>query len=242
MHLGCHLVEPAADVLAVGDGSGGSLGRVGRVPGLHRGGELRRDLVALAPDLQPLLLAVRRGAPVCLAVAVGVAPALLRLLDVLGRVVLAEHLEHLGGGQVDAHLVCLQGLRHGRGHGLQPLDPGQQLAVLGPQLVAGGRARAVGGDQRRHLLEVEAELPPGQHPLQPGHVDRRVGAVAVGRPPARRQQPDLVVVVQGAHGDSRQPCDLPHGVGLLVHARDARTSRHVQGQPLKVRRRRRGGG
>jgi hypothetical protein len=42
---------------------------------------------------------------VCLAVAVGVAPALLRLLDVLGRVVLPEHLEHLGRGQVDAHLV-----------------------------------------------------------------------------------------------------------------------------------------
>ncbi len=62
------------------------------------------------------------------------------------------------------------------------------------------------------LLEAEAEPAVQQHLLQPVHVVQVVDPVARRGAAGRGQQPDPVVVVQGAHRDPGEGRQLTHRV------------------------------
>lgn len=93
---------------------------------------------------------------------------------------------------------------------LQLPDPGGQQFVLAAQVRARVRVRVV--EQRRDLLEREAELPVEQDLLQPVEVGVAVAPVARVAAAARDEQADVVVVVQCAHRHSGETGDLSHGV------------------------------
>jgi hypothetical protein len=66
-------------------------------------------------------------------------------------------------------------------------------------------------DQALDLLQGEAQLTPDQDLLQPGQVLVAVEPVTGLRAPARTEQADLVVVVQGPDGDAGQAGKLAYG-------------------------------
>ena len=89
----------------------------------------------------------------------------------------------------------------------QPTLQGGQRADLlldTGEMASHGRGRAVLGlQQRPDLLERQPEAPEREQPVQPLHVGRPIQAVAAARAFGRRQQPELVVVVQRADGHAR---------------------------------------
>jgi hypothetical protein len=114
------------------------------------------------------------------------------------------------------------------------LDRGQQRAdarlplpqqpVLAPQVVV---YVCLGvGEHRGDVREREAELPVEEDLAQSAQVVLGVQAVARLAAPARRQQPDGVAVVQGAHRHVRQARELTNRV--LGHGSDCRPSRSVR--------------
>jgi hypothetical protein len=97
---------------------------------LHHCGERPGDRVRLRTDAEPVVFAVRRRALRGLAVGIGVAPSLLGLRRMLGRIVVSEDVEHLIGCQPDAHRVCLPGFLDGSKQLDQALGPLGQQRVL----------------------------------------------------------------------------------------------------------------
>jgi hypothetical protein len=67
-------------------------------------------------------------------------------------------------------------------------------------------------DQLGYVGESEAKLAVEQDLLQPPQVVIVVTAVSRARAPGRRQQSDLVIVMQGPDADAGQPGDLAHRV------------------------------
>lgn len=147
-----------------------------------------------------------------LAVGVGLAPALLRLLGVPRRVVVAEDLEHLLRVELDAHLLCLHYLLDRDDHPVQPLHPlGQQL-VLSAQVIQRLDVGVV--EQLRDLAQPERQLPVADDLSQPFPV--AVLPVSGGGAVARRQQADLVMVVQRAHRHAGPRGDLSDRVAHVA--------------------------
>jgi hypothetical protein len=128
----------------------------------------------------------------------------------------------------------------------QPVQGGPAAVQLGAgrldlgQLVANQAGRVDPGvEADRDRLQAETEVAQGQHLVQPDQVGLGVLAVAGRAALARRQQPDVVPVVQGADGQAGGLGHLadPQGCGL-VHADPActLTSRQVQAPEFPVRR------
>ena len=67
------------------------------------------------------------------------------------------------------------------------------------------------------LAEREAELAQREQPVQALHVGRRVQAVPAVRALGRHEQPEPVVVVQGADGHARGLRQLADPVLLVAH-------------------------
>ncbi len=225
MHRGRALVERPADVQAVLLRRPDGLRARGRQAGAVRRGVRREHAVRLRLDSLPVLLAIRRRTAIRLAVRVGLAPTLPHLVGVLRRVVLAEDLEHLLGGQLDPHPVCLHRPFQRRDDPSQPLHLVGQRRMPAAEVVDGVDGRVV--EQRGDLLEREAELAVGEYLLQSLQVVVAVVPVARGGAPARRDQADLVVVVQRPHRHPRCAGDFAdrpaHRPAPFDHlARDAR--------------------
>ena len=100
------------------------------------------------------------------------------------------------------------------------LEPHEMLEVFGEQdpTQYAAEAEQRWGDteayrqsqQRTDLVQAEPELAVGEHALQPAEVVGAVDAVPGSRAAAGHQQPDLLPVVERAHGDARRRSDLPH--------------------------------
>lgn len=209
MHLVGARVEGAVDLRAVGFGGVHGLDGVGRQPGGHGVDQGAHRGLALGPDPDPVLLRVARGAAGGLAVGVRVAPALLGLGGVLVGVERAEDLEALLGRERDVHLVGLHGEGDGVGQALHSLDAGAEQRLLAAKVDEGV---GVGIRERvPDLVQAELELPVEQDPLQPLDVGVPVPAIPGLGAARRAQQPDRVVVVEGADRDARQPGDGAHG-------------------------------
>ncbi len=73
------------------------------------------------------------------------------------------------------------------------------------------------GQDPGDVLQREAECPVVQDLLQPLEIRQRVDAVPGGVPPARREQADLVIVVQQSHRDAGQLGHGAHRVRVVVH-------------------------
>ena len=88
------------------------------------------------------------------------------------------------------------------------------------------------GEDLRYLVEPEIQLAVEQDLLQALKVRTGVQPVASGASPARRQQADVVVVVQGPHRYARQPGHLTDGVflhgDLCLHGHHCAASRSVR--------------
>ena len=185
----------------------------------HHRHQLAHDLRRLAPDLAPFRLAVGLRAARRLLVDLGAAPALARLVLVVGRFESVEHLRLLDRGSVS---LCRDRRVDRGGQHPQPvhLAPDQlPLAHERPQAIVVGVVQ-----QRRDLREREAERSQDQDLLQPREVVVGVQPVAGLRSLAGRQQAELVVVVERAHGDARELGDFADG----LHAPDRRPSREVR--------------
>ncbi len=131
----------------------------------HRGGEVGDNAALVGHRPLPILPRVAcRSAP-RVAERLAVAPARLCLSGVARDVEVAEQLEALLGGQVDAHLVCLLRGLDGREQILEPADPVTQQPLLAIEV----RERVGGGvvKQRRDVIEGQAELAVGEDPVQP---------------------------------------------------------------------------
>src|SRR5690606_18023106 len=159
------------------------------------------------------------------------APAVLDLVLVLRVVEPVEHVVrhelatsfHRGDRPFDRRDLPRQPL---------PLRP-QPLQVAAQRPHLGGapcraRRRPVAGAVRRPVErladrgEPEPEVPQEQDPLEPHERVGVVVAVAVGREPGGRQQPDRVVVPQRAARRPREARDLLDGPGGRAPARRAR--------------------
>ena len=106
--------------------------------------------------------------------------------------------------------MCLHRLLDGLDHPPYPCQPLDQQFVLAAQMRGGVGVRVV--DEVRDLVEGEAELAVEHDLLQPLQIVLAVAAVAGRRAVARRQQSDLVVVVQGPHRDAGERGDLSYRV------------------------------
>ena len=109
---------------------------VGRESGLEARSDLRLHRLRLLAQAKPVVLRIRRGAPVGLPVGVGVSPVLLRLVRVLQRIDVAEDLEDLVGIKVDAHGLCLPCTCQDVAAGGQFADPGVQQVDLVAEVTA----------------------------------------------------------------------------------------------------------
>jgi len=145
-----------------------------------------------------------------LLVRVRLPPALLRLVGVLRRVVVPEDLEPLFGRQRNAHLLRLHGAFHRRDHLPEPVHPPGQQLVLAAQVGRGVGTGIV--ENGRDLFEREAEFLVVQDLLQSFEIVLGVPPVPGPGASTRREQPDLVVVVQGTHADAGVARDLPDRV------------------------------
>ena len=129
--------------------------------------------------------------------------------------------------------MCLHGFLDGSNQLDQALGPLGKQRVLASQVVERFRVGVV--KDLRDLVEPEADLAVEQDPLQPSQIVAGIAPVASRRPVAGNQQPDLVVVVQGAHRHAGERGDLPNDVRVCsvsdLHAIDARASRHVRVKP-----------
>jgi hypothetical protein len=209
VHVVAAGVEPPADLPPVHLRRVHRLPAVGGQPGAQGRREPLVDRLGLLAHALPVGLAVGGGTPLRLPPRVGLAPALLRLPGVPGRVVVAEDLEDLVRCQSDPHLVRLHARAESDQLPPQPVDLlGHQL-LLATEVVEGVRRRVVehGGD----LGQAETQGAVAQHALQTQQVVVLVQPVPGRRPAARDEQADLVVVVQRAHRHPGQPGDLPHG-------------------------------
>ncbi len=168
--------------------------RVGRVRpgeplGVHLGDQVGPVLLGLGHPLLAERVAAR-----------------LELLQLLGRVVLLRHLHHLDG--VD-DLV-----RRRFADLVERVEdapqPPAEVASLGQLLLD---TRQVGGDRRAQiralafegvadLVQREAKAAQGDDPVEPPHVAVRVAPVAGRRSLGRCEEPDLVPVMQRAHGEA----------------------------------------
>ena len=90
----------------------------------------------------------------------------------------------------------------------------QQQHVLPPQVLEHIPTRVV--EDLADLVERHPDRPVHQHKVQPLDVGVDVAAVARGGTEARHHQADVVVVVQSAHGDTREVGYRADGAGVHV--------------------------
>jgi hypothetical protein len=129
--------------------------------------------------------------------------------------VLAEDLEQLLRLQLDAERARFHRPLQCGDHAVELQPAVGQQPVLAAEVVEGLHVGVV--EERGDRVELHAETPVDEDPLQALEVRVVVQAVPRGRAAAGREQPDLVVVVQGAHGDARDAGDLPDGQGHGDH-------------------------
>ena len=137
----------------------------------------------------------------------------------LGRVLLAEcgrteDLDLFLRGQLDAFAACVHQFLHCLDGALQPLGLVHQQPVLPSQVPEHIRAGVI--EQHADLVQRRPDRPVHQHKVQPLDVGVGVAAGARRGTDARHHQTDVVIVVQGAHGETRQSGYRADGVG--VHA------------------------
>ena len=227
------VVEPPVDVLPMRLGGVHRLRRVRRRARPGERDEPRRDLLALRGDPAPVVLAVAAGPLPRLPPRVRVAPALLRLAGVLVAEPLAEQLLLLVRGQCVAVHPCLQCSIDGRDEVTHLVQPGHDRRPLPAQVRLDVRVRVV--EQRPDLLEREPQPSVDHDVPEPLQVVVGVDPVARRRP-VRADQPDLVVVVQGAHRHAEPFGHLPDGERRprhrpLGHAGKGAASRGVRVKP-----------
>src|ERR1039457_2800487 len=204
--------EPARKVLAVRLGEVHRHGARGRLTGPQGLGESPDVRVGLTLDGDPVSLGIGSRPPLGLLPCVRVTPALLGLLRVLIELVCAEDLELLLGSQRDSHLPCLHLFLDRVQQRLVPGLPLAQHPVLPAQVIVGPGVWI--GEDLRYLVQSEIQLAVEQDLLQAPKVRAGVQAVAGRAPPARGQQPDVVVVVQCPHRYVRQAGHVTDGVFL----------------------------
>jgi hypothetical protein len=124
----------------------------------------------------------------------------------LGRVLVAEDLQHFLRVQIGAHSSRLHDLFDRRGHPPQGRDPLFEQRMLAPQVLERVRMWVV--DEGLHRFKREPQLAVGKDALQPLKVRRRILAVARPQPPAGAQQAEVVIVPQRAHSDASDARDL----------------------------------
>ena len=84
--------------------------------------------------------------------------------------------------------------------------------MLSPQVLE--RIRAASSSRVRMLLELQPDGPVHQHQVQPFDVGVGVAAVTRRGADAGHHQTDVVVVMQGAHGDTREGGYRADGLGV----------------------------
>jgi nucleotide-binding universal stress UspA family protein len=109
------------------------------------------------------------------------------------------HMQRIAGGRI------LAAERGGR-IVIRHVPPGGELVLDLLSLRAGRlQERAlVCVEDRGDRVQAEAQPPQRENPVQPLYVRCGVPPMPTARAFARREQPDLVVVVQRSHGDSRR--------------------------------------
>jgi hypothetical protein len=182
VYLVTTLVEPAADVPAVGLGCRHGLLAIGCQASFERRGQAGAYLSLLGLEPLPVLLVVARYSPLRLLVRLGPAPALLCLFGVILGTELAEDLEAFLRRQWYIHGPCLHFVVDCVDHRVQTLYPLGQQTALATQVPERIGAWIV--DDGRDLTQGEPELPVEQDPLQPLEIPGLVDAVAGAlRPP-----------------------------------------------------------
>ena len=194
--------------------------------GVHRhatGGSLtspegvgeRADVgVGLRLDLQPVVAGVHGGPALHLRPLLAIAPPPAGFGQALGEPWGTEDLELLRRGERDPRLPCLQLPCDGAEQRLGALLALPQQVMLPAQVVVG--AGPGFGEDLGDVAEPEPQLPVEQDLPQALQILFGVAAVVRGAAPGGGQEPYLVVVVQGAHGDSRQLGEITHRVGPWI--------------------------
>ena len=180
-------------------------------PLFHEQQEPLAHLVGLHRHLLPVVGGVRAGPARRFCVGIGVSPPRSGLIGVLFRLEIAECLEFLFGGHVRSS-------RLGFNCRVQtPCNPLQSPDLVGdPASCPLECQHGVGGfvEQVPDLVETQVEFAVRQDLLEPGDVTVGVSAVAILSSLRRREQSDVVVVVQRSHGDPGEPGNITDGCGL----------------------------
>ncbi len=215
VHLVAARVEPPVDVLPVSLGkSHRRFTRRGRPPAPELRQVLEQPLL-LRLDRVPIFTRIRLRAAGGDAVRVGRAPPLFHLLLVLGRIELAQPLEHL----TLAHLLLtFQGAQRrfdSTQHPHQALD-----ALLQHRLLLGQRSlsivrRIVEGPP--DALQRHSQLAQQQDLVQALQVFGGVEPISGIAPSRGDQQPELVVMMERSYRHTCQSGDVAHGVVLAIH-------------------------